>query len=184
MRVVLTAKEINKAIDNIADSIIADRDDAELTVVGIRSRGEVIAQRLAEKLSEKIDDNVPCGTLDITLYRDDLNMPQSGHAQPEVRTTEIGFDIDDKKIILVDDVLFTGRSTRAAMDALIDLGRPRQIKLAVLVERGGREFPIQADYIGFKANVGSGEFVEVHLVESDGKDEVVVGSIEKRIFED
>lgn len=175
MKVILTAMAIDRAIDSIADSIIADQDDAELAIVGVRSRGEVIAQRLAEKLSEKIGNDVPCGTLDITLYRDDLNMPQPGVSQPEVRTTEIGFDVDDKKIILVDDVLFTGRSTRAAMDALIDLGRPRQIKLAVLVERDGREFPIQADYTGFKANVKSGEFVEVYLVESDGRDEVIVG---------
>ena len=175
MRVILTAKEIEAAIDGIADGIIAGRGDAELAVIGVRSRGEVIAQRLAEKLSEKIGEDVPCGTLDITLYRDDLNMPpHPGCAQPEVRTTEIGFDIDDKDIILVDDVLFTGRSTRAALDALIDLGRPRRIKLAVLVDRKGREFPIQSDYMGLKADVEPGEFVEVNLIESDGKDEVIV----------
>jgi len=174
MRVVLTADEIRQAIDGIADSIIAGREDAELAVIGIRSRGEVIAFRLAERLSDKLDKDVPCGTLDITLYRDDLNMPHPDCAQPEVRTTEIGFDIDDKNIILVDDVLFTGRSTRAALDALIDLGRPRRIKLAVLVDRKGREFPIQPDYTGLKTDVEPGEFVEVNLVESDGKDEVVV----------
>lgn len=174
MRVILTAKEIKKAIDSIADSIIAEREGAELAVIGIRSRGEVIAQRLAEKLSERIGEDIACGTLDITLYRDDLNMPQPGCAQPAVRTTEIGFDIDDKDIILVDDVLFTGRSTRAALDALIDIGRPRKVKLAVLVERKGREFPIQPDYTGLKTDVEPGEFVQVNLVESDGKDEVVV----------
>jgi len=174
MRVILTAKEIRKAIDGIADSIIADREDVGLAVIGVRSRGEVIAGRLAEKLSAKLGEDVPCGTLDITLYRDDLNMPHPGCAQPEVRTTEIGFDIDDKNIILVDDVLFTGRSTRAALDALIDLGRPRKIKLAVLVDRKGREFPIQPDYTGLKTDIEPGEFVEVNLVESDGKDEVIV----------
>ncbi|MHC4195193.1 MAG: phosphoribosyltransferase family protein [Planctomycetota bacterium] len=102
-----------------------------------------------------------------------LNSPQ-GSTQPQVRTTEIGFNIDDKIIILVDDVLYTGRSTRAALDALIDLGRPRAIKLAVLVERAGREFPIQADYTGFKADAGENELVQVNLLESDGKDEVFV----------
>jgi pyrimidine operon attenuation protein/uracil phosphoribosyltransferase len=111
--------------------------------------------------------------LDITLYRDDLNTPQS-EVQPKVRTTEIGFDIDNKIIVLVDDVLYTGRSARAAMDALIDLGRPKAIRLAVLVERAGREFPIQADYIGYKIDVAPNKLVQVNLVESDGKDEVVI----------
>ena len=116
---------------------------------------------------------MPCGTLDITLYRDDLNSPKSG-TQPQVRTTEIGFDIDDKIIILVDDVLYTGRSARAAMDALIDLGRPKAIRLAVLVDRAGREFPIQADYAGYKANAKPDEMVQVFLKESDGKEQVIV----------
>ena len=111
--------------------------------------------------------------MDITLYRDDLNLPQ-GAAQPQVRTTEIGFDVDDKIIILVDDVLYTGRSARAAMDALIDLGRPRAIKLAVLVDRVGRELPIQADFAGYKSDADPGRLVQVSLVESDGKDEVVI----------
>jgi pyrimidine operon attenuation protein/uracil phosphoribosyltransferase len=145
----------------------------EIVVIGIRSRGEVLAQRLAAMLSKKLRKEIPCGTLDITLYRDDLNMPQST-SQPNVRTTEIGFDIDHKIIILVDDVLLTGRSARAAMDALIDLGRPKAIRLAVLVERDGREFPIQADYVGYKTDANPEERVHVNLVESDGKDEVVV----------
>ena len=117
--------------------------------------------------------DVPCGTLDITLYRDDLNSPNAT-TQPLVRTTEIGFDVDDKIIILVDDVLYTGRSARAAMDALIDLGRPKAIRLAVLVDRVGRELPIQADYAGYKADTLPGKLVQVNLVESDGKDEVVI----------
>jgi pyrimidine operon attenuation protein/uracil phosphoribosyltransferase len=145
----------------------------DIAVIGIRSRGEILAQRLSSRLSRKLGKEVPCGTLDITLYRDDLNSPGIAR-QPQVRTTEIGFDINDKIIILVDDVLYTGRSTRAAMDALIDLGRPKAIKLAVLVDRAGREFPIQADYAGFKTDVLPGELVRVNLVESDGKDEVVV----------
>lgn len=133
----------------------------------------MLAERLSSKLSKKLGREVLCGTLDITLYRDDLNSPQ-GEGQPQVRTTEIGFDVDGKIIILVDDVLYTGRSARAAMDALIDLGRPRAIKLAVLVDRAGRELPIQADYAGYKADVVPGKLVQVSLVESDGKDEVIV----------
>jgi pyrimidine operon attenuation protein/uracil phosphoribosyltransferase len=147
--------------------------EPEIASIGIRSRGEILAQRLSGRLSQKLGKDVPCGTLDITLYRDDLNSPQSTD-QPQVRTTEIGFNIDDKIIVLVDDVLYTGRSTRAAMDALIDLGRPKAIRLAVLVDRIGREFPIQADYAGYKTDAAVGELVQVNLVESDGKDEVVI----------
>ena len=174
MKVILNSEQIKAILGELTGQIVAGTPDGvEIAVVGIRSRGEVLAQRLSRLLSEKMGSNVPCGTLDITLYRDDLNSPQGG-GQPLVRTTEIGFDIDDKIIVLVDDVLYTGRSARAAMDALIDLGRPRAIRLAVLVDRAGREFPIQADYAGYKADVAEGEQVQVNLVESDGKDEVVV----------
>ena len=140
---------------------------------GIKNRGAYLGVRIAAKIEKIAGVKVPVGALDITLYRDDLNSPQSD-AQPQVRTTEIGFDIDDKIIILVDDVLYTGRSTRAALDALIDLGRPKAIRLAVLVDRTGREFPIQADYAGFKTDIAPGKVVQVNLVESDGKDQVVI----------
>ncbi len=174
MKVILDSKQIEKALKELAGRIVAENPrQADIAAIGIRSRGEILAQRLSSRLSKVLGKDVPCGTLDITLYRDDLNSPQSD-AQPQVRTTEIGFDIDDKIIILVDDVLYTGRSTRAAMDALIDLGRPRAIRLAVLVERAGREFPIQADYVGYRADVEPGKLVQVNLIESDGKDEVVV----------
>jgi pyrimidine operon attenuation protein/uracil phosphoribosyltransferase len=174
MRVILNSKQIERIIKELSGSIVSDTPGGvDIAVVGIRSRGEVLAQRLSSRLSKSLGRDVPCGTLDITLYRDDLNSPQGG-SQPQVRTTEIGFDVDDKIIILVDDVLHTGRSTRAAMDALIDLGRPKTIKLAVLVDRVGRELPIQADYVGFKSDAKPGELVQVNLVESDGKDEVVV----------
>ena len=163
MKVILDAGQIDRTIEHLADDDRAQRTspDNELAIIGVRSRGEILAQRLAERLSQKLGRPVPCGTLDITLYRDDLNAPHSG-SQPLVRTTEIGFDIDSKIIILVDDVLYTGRSTRAAMDALIDLGRPKAIRLAVLVERAGRELPIQADYCrlqgrGRAGAVGSGQ---------------------------
>lgn len=174
MKVILDAAKIARTIEHLVDEIAEQTSpENESAIIGVRSRGEVLAERLAERLSHKLGRQIPCGTLDITLYRDDLNAPH-GSSQPQVRTTEIGFDIDGKTIILVDDVLYTGRSTRAAMDALIDLGRPKAIRLAVLVERAGRELPIQADYAGYKAEVGPQESVQVNFVESDGKDEVIV----------
>ena len=174
MKVILDSGQIEKILTELTDCILSETPvELDIAVIGIRSRGEVLAQRLSGQLSQKLDKDVPCGTLDITLYRDDLNSPHVT-AQPLVRTTEIGFNVDDKIIILVDDVLYTGRSARAAMDALIDLGRPRAIRLAVLVERAGREFPIQADYAGYKVDTSPGKLVQVNLVESDGKDEVVI----------
>jgi pyrimidine operon attenuation protein/uracil phosphoribosyltransferase len=175
MKVILNSEQIEQALKDLTSRIISEiPPPLDAAVIGIRSRGEILAQRLSSLLSKKLGRDVPCGTLDITLYRDDLNSPQSS-AQPQVRTTEIGFDIDNKIIILFDDVLYTGRSARAAMDALIDLGRPKAIKLAVLVDRAGRELPIQADYVGYKTDVAPGELVQVFLSESDGKEEVVIG---------
>lgn len=174
MKVILDSKQIRNILNRLSEQIIAgNQEDFDIAVIGIRSRGEVLAQRIAKRLTETLGKNVPCGTLDITLYRDDLNSPQ-GNNQPHVRTTEIGFDIDDKTIILIDDVLYTGRSSRAAMSALMDLGRPKAIKLAVLVDRKGRELPIQADYAGYTSDAAPGKIVQVNLLESDGKDEVVV----------
>jgi len=174
MKVILDSEQIKELLKELSSRIISDTpSELDIATIGIRSRGEILAQRLSGLLSQQLGKNVPYGTLDITLYRDDLNSPQ-GAGQPQVRTTEIGFDVDDKIIILVDDVLYTGRSTRAAMDALIDLGRPKAIKLAVLVDRIGREFPIQADYAGYKSNAEPGKLVQVLLNESDGKDEVVI----------
>ncbi len=174
MKVILNAEQIETTLRKLTEEI-ADRIPAteNPVIIGVRSRGEILAQRLAARLSDRLGAQVPCGTLDITLYRDDLNAPRST-GQPVVRTTEIGFDIDDKTVILVDDVLHTGRSVRAALSALIDLGRPKAIRLAVLVERAEREFPIQADYAGYEAQVEPRQSVQVSLIESDGKDEVVV----------
>lgn len=174
MKVILDSKQIRESLETLTQRIVCDTPtDSTLAVVGIRSRGEVLAQRLAAMLAAKTGRDIPCGTLDITLYRDDLNSPNRT-AHPQVRTTDITFNVDDKTLVLVDDVLFTGRSTRAALDALIDLGRPKVIRLAVLVDRAGREFPIQADYAGFKTDVSPGKRIYVHLTESDGQDEVVV----------
>jgi pyrimidine operon attenuation protein / uracil phosphoribosyltransferase len=174
MKAILNATQVKKIIVDLADAVVSHAPNgSEVVVIGIRSRGEILAQRLAKELSDRYGTAVPCGTLDITMYRDDLDDPH-GDKQPQVGITEIGFDINGKLIILVDDVLYTGRSTRAAMDALIDLGRPKAIRLAVLVDRQGREYPIQADFAGYRADVEPGRNVQVNFVESDGVDQVVI----------
>jgi pyrimidine operon attenuation protein/uracil phosphoribosyltransferase len=145
----------------------------ELALVGIRTRGVPIARRLAKSLREINGDDVPTGALDITLYRDDL-MRNAVGPQPLVRRTEIPFSIDDRKILLVDDVLYTGRTIRAALDALIDFGRPRAIQLIVLVDRGHRELPIKADYVGKNLPTSLKQSVQVRLQEIDGVDEVAL----------
>ncbi len=145
---------------------------SELALVGIRTRGVPLAQRHRRRASSEITgDDVPTGALDITLYRDDL-MRHAVGPQPVVRRTEIPFSIDDRTILLVDDVLYTGRTTRAALDALIDFGRPRAIQLVVLVDRGHRELPIKADYVGKNLPTSRRESVQVRLHEIDGRDEV------------
>jgi pyrimidine operon attenuation protein/uracil phosphoribosyltransferase len=174
MKIILNADQIEEAIGDMTARIIADLPSKTgIAVIGLRSRGVIIAQRIADSIAQKTKNDVPHGSLDITLYRDDINDPH-GDGQPTVRSTEIPFDIRDMVIILVDDVLYTGRSIRAAMDALIDLGRPRAIRLAVLVDRGGRELPIQPDYCGRKVDVSSENSVHVSLKESDEKEQVVV----------
>jgi pyrimidine operon attenuation protein / uracil phosphoribosyltransferase len=152
--------ERNRGIDNVA-------------LVGIRTRGVVLAQRLAQVLRQITNASIRTGALDITLYRDDL-MRHAVGPQPLVRKTEIPFSIDDQKILLVDDVLYTGRTIRAALDALIDFGRPREIQLIVLVDRGHRELPIKADYVGKNVPTSLKENVQVRLTEIDGTDEVAV----------
>ena len=174
MKVVMDEKQIATSLVDLAERVeAAVTDGTDGAGIGIRSRGEILAQRLARSLSEKLGAQVPCGTLDITLYRDDINDPR-GHTQPTVRSTEIGFDINEKIIILVDDVLYTGRSARAALDALIDLGRPKAIRLAVLVDRGHHELPIQADFAGCTVDIPGEQTVEVRLTETDGIDQVIV----------
>lgn len=170
----MDAEAIRRSLDDLTERIAAAiPDGTDIALIGIRSRGEIIAERLAAKLTKRLNYEFPCGTLDITLYRDDLNEPR-GKQQPRVRSTEIVFDINDKIIILVDDVLYTGRSARAAMDALIDLGRPKAIRLAVLVDRGQHELPIAADFAGRSVDIGAKETVAVRLTEMDGMDQVIV----------
>ncbi len=147
LQIILDHKEIQGLLDGIVSSITSElAPNDPVALIGIRSRGAALAKRLVKLLADQTFTDVDLGTLDITLYRDDLN--QKGLDQPKVRATEIDFDIDDHFVILVDDVLWTGRTIRAALDALIDWGRPRVIRLAVLLDRGGRELPICADYVG------------------------------------
>jgi pyrimidine operon attenuation protein/uracil phosphoribosyltransferase len=145
----------------------------ELALVGIRSRGVPLARRIADAIASIAQVRVPVGSLDITLYRDDL-MRHAVGPQPLVRRTDIPFSIDDRRILLVDDVLYTGRTVRAALDALIDFGRPSSIQLIVLVDRGHRELPIKADYVGKNLPTSPRESVQVRVQDVDGEDEVVV----------
>jgi pyrimidine operon attenuation protein / uracil phosphoribosyltransferase len=171
---VMDADRMSRALTRIAHEILErNRGLDELALVGIRTRGVPIARRLARALKEINGDDVPTGALDITLYRDDL-MRNAVGPQPVIRKTEIPFSIDDRKILLVDDVLYTGRTIRAALDALIDFGRPRAIQLVVLVDRGHRELPIKADYVGKNLPTSLRQSVQVRLLEVDGVDEVVI----------
>jgi pyrimidine operon attenuation protein/uracil phosphoribosyltransferase len=174
MPVVIDADRMARTLTRIAHEIVERNQGVEqLAVVGIRTRGDVIARRLARSLFEITHERVPTGALDITLYRDDL-MRHTVGPHPVVRKTEIPFSIDDRKIVLVDDVLYTGRTVRAALDALIDFGRPKAIQLVVLVDRGHRELPIKADYVGKNLPTSLRESVRVRLQETDGIDEVVI----------
>ena len=173
MKTLLNSEQIQDAIRHIVEQITSDIPaETEIAVIGIRSRGEILAHRLQKALERHFSGQILTGTLDITLYRDDLNEPKL--TQPTVRSTEIDFDITDKLILLVDDVLHTGRSVRAGMDALIDLGRPRLMRLAVLVDRGHHEFPICADYVGIKAEVEESSLVQVNFMETDNQEQVTV----------
>ena len=168
----MSASEIERTIVRLAHEIVEKNNGADnLGLVGIMRRGVPLANRLAAILRriEKID--VPVGTLDITLYRDDLSTV--GH-RPEVRPSAIGFDIMDKNIILVDDVLYTGRTTRAALDALFDHGRPKRIQLLVLIDRGHRELPVEAAFVGRKIETADNEIIEVKLKETDGAEKVLL----------
>jgi pyrimidine operon attenuation protein/uracil phosphoribosyltransferase len=171
---VMDGDRMSRALTRIAHEILErNRGVDEIALVGIRTRGVPLARRLARILREINGDEVPTGALDITLYRDDLMRHPVG-PQPVVRRTEIPFSIDDRKILLVDDVLYTGRTIRAALDALIDFGRPRAIQLIVLVDRGHRELPIRADFVGKNLPTSSKQSIQVRLQEIDGTDEVVI----------
>lgn len=169
--VCMDADEIERSLTRIAHQILENNHGAgNIALVGIVTRGDLLAKRLAEKIAEIEGTQVPLGSLDISFYRDDFAI----HLAPEVHSTNILFDIDDLNIILVDDVLFTGRTIRAALDALMDIGRPATVQLAVLVDRGHRELPIRADYVGKNVPSAADENVRLFLEEVDGKSEVEI----------
>jgi len=173
---VMDADRMSRSLTRIAHEIVErNRGIGDLALVGIRERGVPLARRIAVELNRISNTDVPTGALDITLYRDDL-MRQAVGPQPLVRSTDIPFDIDNRVILLVDDVLYTGRTIRAALDALIDFGRPRSIQLVVLIDRGHRELPIKADYVGKNVPTSRRESIQVRLQEVDGHDEVVIQS--------
>lgn len=171
-RVVMKAAEIRTALDRLAQEIIdATQDPRKLALVGIHTGGVFLARRLQSIISERLKVAVPVGTLDITLYRDDWTRL---HTQPVLKGTDLPFRIDDRELVLIDDVLYTGRTIRAALDALIDYGRPRRVQVAVLVDRDHRELPISGQFIGIELDTLAEEQVNVLLSERDGVDRVVV----------
>ncbi len=182
----MTLKEKSKLMDELMikrtlmrishEILERNKGTNEVVVVGIRSRGAYLASRIVKMIKEIDGNEIPLGVLDITLYRDDLTMIDTC---PVVHSTKIDFDINDKIVVLVDDVLFTGRTIRCALDELIDLGRPKNIQLAVLIDRGHRELPIRADYVGKNVPTTLDESVEVRLKEVDAKEEVLLFSKEK-----
>ena len=177
MKNLLTAHQVTRAVDSLHKLVVSSLPKTgPLAVIGIRTRGEVLAQRIVEKLRSG-GRPVQYGVLDITFYRDDLSLRKG---MPLVRATEIDFDLDGKIVLLVDDVLATGRSVRAAMDALVDFGRPKAIRLAVLIDRGGRELPIAADFVGEAVQAPFGQRVQVRLKEYDGEDGVVLVTANRR----
>ncbi|MBI5439783.1 MAG: bifunctional pyr operon transcriptional regulator/uracil phosphoribosyltransferase PyrR [Deltaproteobacteria bacterium] len=178
-RVLLNEAAIRRTLARMAHEILErNRGTERLALVGVVRKGDILAARLREQIRQAEGVEVPLGRLDITLYRDDLfrTGPQS-----VLRPTEIPFDLDDRVLVLVDDVLYTGRTTRAALDALMDFGRPRAIQLAVLIDRGHRELPIQPDYVGHAVRTGREELVEVKLKEESGEDSVSL--LEPECFE-
>ena len=168
----LNSKDISRAVSRISHEILERNHGAgNIALVGIRTRGVVISQRLREKIKEIENVTVDHGVLDITLYRDDL---ADGIHNPELKKTEIPFALEGKHIILCDDVLFTGRTIRAAIDALMDFGRPSSVQLAVLIDRGHRELPIRPDYVGKNIPTAKSKRVQVLLTEEDGEDRVII----------
>ncbi|MHC4661639.1 MAG: bifunctional pyr operon transcriptional regulator/uracil phosphoribosyltransferase PyrR [Planctomycetota bacterium] len=176
-KTIMDAAAIGKAVDALAEAIAGDGKDLKsLAIIGVRTRGVPLAQRIMEKIEKKHGVKPKYGVLDITLYRDDVALMRK---RPIIRGTDINFPVDDLRIVLVDDVLFTGRTVRAALDQIVDFGRPSKIELAVLVDRGGRELPIMANHVGTAVDVKQGQRVTVSLNETDGKDSVILESEER-----
>jgi pyrimidine operon attenuation protein/uracil phosphoribosyltransferase len=175
-RLIMTADEIRRAVVRISHEIVEKQAGTEgLILIGIQRRGVPLARRLAVSIAEHEGVELPVGALDITFYRDDLSLIAQ---QPIVKGTALPFDLNGRTIVLVDDVLYTGRTIRAAMDALVDFGRPQAIRLAVLVDRGHRELPIRADHVGKNVPTSREELVRVHLIEIDDEDGVDIERLE------
>ena len=169
---ILDSSSVERTIARIAHEILEkNKGTQSLALIGIQTRGVILASRIRKCIESISKENIPVGILDINLYRDDLTRASE---QPIIRKTEINFDLDERIIVLVDDVLYTGRTIRCALDALIDFGRPKRIELAVLVDRGHRELPIRADFVGKNIPTNEEEMVHVHFKETDGRDEVIV----------
>jgi pyrimidine operon attenuation protein / uracil phosphoribosyltransferase len=176
-RTLMSAEDIQRALVRVAHEIVEKNKGAkDLVLVGMQTRGVPLARRLAATIQDLEGISVPVGSLDISLYRDDLS---SLSLKPTVHRTDVPVDVTDKQIVLVDDVFYTGRSIRAAMDALIDLGRPQSIQLAVLVDRGHRELPIRADYVGKNIPTSKNEEIKVDIKEVDGEDRVIIVTSDK-----
>jgi len=176
-KILMTAEDIRRALNRIAHEVIERNRGAEgLVFVGIRTRGVPLAQRIARTIQTLEGVSIPVGTIDISNYRDDLS---PGEQNSSMEFTDVPTDINNRRVIVVDDVLYTGRSIRAAMDAIIDLGRPASVQLAVLVDRGHREMPIRADYVGKNVPSAHSEHIDVRLREIDGQDEVAITDITK-----
>ncbi len=171
-KLLMTAAEIDLVLARISAEIVEKLSpEDEFAIIGIRRRGVHIAQRLCNKIEAILKHPIPLGILDITLYRDDLTTVSN---RPLLRETLIDFNIENLSLVLVDDVLYTGRTIRAALDGIVDLGRPKRVQLAVLIDRGGRELPIQADYVGKHVQTAENETVEVRLNEEDGEERALL----------
>ena len=169
---IMDRDDIKRVVSRIAFEILEkNRGAKDLILVGIKRRGDKIAARIVEEIKKIENKEIPCGSLDITLYRDDLETISEA---PVVHPTEFNFDINGKIVVLVDDVLYTGRTIRAAMDEIIDFGRPKKIQLAVIIDRGQRELPIQADFVGKKISLGKKEIINILVKEEDGEDGVYI----------
>ncbi|MEK4127111.1 bifunctional pyr operon transcriptional regulator/uracil phosphoribosyltransferase PyrR [Anoxybacillus sp. FSL W8-0382] len=172
--IVLDEQAIRRALTRIAHEIIErNKGIDDCVLIGVKTRGIYLAKRLAERIEQIEGTSIPVGELDITLYRDDLTV-KTDDREPLVKGTDVPFSVTNRKVVLVDDVLFTGRTVRAAMDAVMDLGRPAQIQLAVLVDRGHRELPIRADFVGKNIPTSSSEMIVVELKEVDDIDQVSI----------
>jgi pyrimidine operon attenuation protein/uracil phosphoribosyltransferase len=176
-KILVEEKEFLRIIDRLASEILEKHPDGDIVLIGIHTRGVYIAQKLKKIIEEKIGKEIPLGTVDITFYRDDL---KKKYEQPEVKETKIPFSVEDKKVVLVDDVIYTGRTVRCAIDEIMDYGRPQKIELLVMADRGHRELPIHPDYVGRKIPTSKEEIVDVLVKEIDGKNQIVLKNIPKR----